>query len=123
MDIFKVFSIEAAHRLPNVPPAHKCARLHGHSFRVEIHVSGPVGGETGWLMDFADIKEAFQPLFAQLDHHYLNEVEGLSNPTSEHLARWIWQRLRPSLPMLSKVIVNETCTSGCIYEGDDEKDG
>ena len=123
MDIFKVFSIEAAHRLPNVPPAHKCARLHGHSFRVEIHVSGPVGGETGWVMDFADIKEAFQPLFAQLDHHYLNEVEGLSNPTSEHLARWIWQRLRPSLPMLSKVIVNETCTSGCIYEGEGEKDG
>jgi 6-pyruvoyltetrahydropterin/6-carboxytetrahydropterin synthase len=123
MDIFKVFSIEAAHRLPNVPPAHKCARLHGHSFRVEIHVSGPVGGETGWVMDFADIKEAFQPLFAQLDHHYLNEVEGLSNPTSEHLARWIWQRLRSSLPMLSKVIVNETCTSGCIYEGDGEKDG
>jgi 6-pyruvoyltetrahydropterin/6-carboxytetrahydropterin synthase len=123
MDIFKVFSIEAAHRLPNVPPAHKCARLHGHSFRVEIHVNGPVGGETGWVMDFADIKEAFQPLFAQLDHHYLNEVEGLSNPTSEHLARWIWQRLRPSLPMLSKVIVNETCTSGCTYEGDDEKDG
>jgi 6-pyruvoyltetrahydropterin/6-carboxytetrahydropterin synthase len=123
MDIFKVFSIEAAHRLPNVPPAHKCARLHGHSFRVEIHVSGPVGGETGWVMDFADIKEAFQPLFAQLDHHYLNEVEGLSNPTSEHLARWIWQRLRPSLPMLSKVIVNETCTSGCIYQGEGEKDG
>jgi 6-pyruvoyltetrahydropterin/6-carboxytetrahydropterin synthase len=123
MDIFKVFSIEAAHRLPNVPLAHKCARLHGHSFRVEIHVSGPVGGETGWVMDFADIKEAFQPLFAQLDHHYLNEVEGLSNPTSEHLARWIWQRLRPSLPMLSKVIVNETCTSGCIYQGEGEKDG
>lgn len=123
MDIFKVFSIEAAHRLPNVPPAHKCARLHGHSFRVEIHVSGPVGGETGWVMDFADIKEAFQPLFAQLDHHYLNEVEGLSNPTSEHLARWIWQRLRPSLPMLSKVVVSETCTSGCIYEGEGEKDG
>ena len=86
-------------------------------------MNGPVGGETGWVMDFANIKEAFQPLFAQLDHHYLNEVEGLSNPTSEHLARWIWQRLRPSLPMLSKVIVNETCTSGCIYEGDNEKDG
>ncbi|MDQ3821558.1 MAG: 6-carboxytetrahydropterin synthase QueD [Acidobacteriota bacterium] len=123
MDIFKVFLIEAAHRLPNVPPQHKCARLHGHSFRVEIHVNGPVGGETGWVMDFTDIKEAFQPLFTQLDHHYLNEVEGLSNPTSEHLARWIWQRLRPSLPALSKVIINETCTSGCIYEGEDEKDG
>lgn len=122
MDIFKVFTIEAAHRLPNVTPNHKCARLHGHSFRVEVHVRGAVGSETGWVMDFAEVKEAFQPLFDQLDHHYLNEVEGLQNPTSENLARWIWQRLRPSLPMLSKVIINETCTSGCTYEGDDEND-
>jgi 6-pyruvoyltetrahydropterin/6-carboxytetrahydropterin synthase len=120
MDVFKVFSIEAAHRLPNVPPSHKCARLHGHSFRVEIHVRGDVGVETGWVMDFADIKGAFQPLFDELDHHYLNEVEGLSNPTSENLARWIWRRLKPGLPVLSKVVVNETCTSGCAYEGEGE---
>jgi 6-pyruvoyltetrahydropterin/6-carboxytetrahydropterin synthase len=120
MDVFKVFSIEAAHRLPNVPPNHKCARLHGHSFRVEVHVRGEVGVETGWVMDFADLKGAFQPLFDQLDHHYLNEIEGLSNPTSENLARWIWRRLKPALPMLNKVIVNETCTSGCVYEGEDE---
>lgn len=120
MDVFKVFSIEAAHRLPNVPPHHKCARLHGHSFRVEVHVRGEVGLETGWVMDFADVKEAFQPLFDALDHHYLNEVEGLWNPTSENLARWIWRRLKPALPTLSKVIVNETCTSGCVYEGGGE---
>lgn len=120
MDIFKVFSIEAAHRLPHVPADHKCARLHGHSFRVEVHVKGLVGRETGWVMDFADISEAFQPLYLQLDHNYLNEVDGLSNPTSENLARWIWRRLRGSLPAISKVVVQETCTVGCVYEGEDD---
>lgn len=120
MDIFKVFFIEAAHRLPNVLPGHKCERLHGHSYRVEVHVSGQVGSETGWVIDFADIQKAFQPLFDQLDHHYLNEIEGLSNPTSENIARWIWDRLRPSLPALSKVVIHETCTSGCIYQGRDD---
>jgi 6-pyruvoyltetrahydropterin/6-carboxytetrahydropterin synthase len=118
MELFRVFSIEAAHRLPNVPPGHKCARLHGHSFRVEVHIRGRVGEKSGWVMDFADIKAAFQPLFDQLDHRYLNEVEGLSNPTSENLARWIWHRLLPALPQLSKVVVSETCTTGCVYQGD-----
>jgi 6-pyruvoyltetrahydropterin/6-carboxytetrahydropterin synthase len=120
MDIFKVFFIEAAHRLPNVPTGHKCERLHGHSYRVEVHVSGRVGSDTGWVIDFADIQKAFQPLFEQLDHHYLNEVEGLPNPTSENIARWIWDRLQPGLPALSKVVIHETCTSGCIYEGRDD---
>ncbi|MBS1789685.1 MAG: 6-carboxytetrahydropterin synthase QueD [Acidobacteria bacterium] len=120
MDIFKIFSIEAAHRLPHVPPAHKCSRLHGHSFKVEIHVRGKVENETGWVMDFADIKQAFQPIFEQLDHHYFNEIGGLENPTSENLAKWIWQRLRPTLPGLNKIIVNETCTSGCVYQGEDD---
>src|SRR5262245_22242424 len=118
MDVFKEFSFEAAHRLPNVPAGHKCARLHGHSFRVEIHVRGPVGADTGWVVDFAEIKEAFAPLFAQLDHNYLNEIDGLSNPTSENLAQWIWDRVRAKLPSLSKVVVRETCTSGCIFEGE-----
>jgi 6-pyruvoyltetrahydropterin/6-carboxytetrahydropterin synthase len=120
MDIFKVFSIEAAHRLPFVPPGHKCGRLHGHSFRIEIHISGSVGLDSGWVMDFADVKRAFRPLYEQLDHNYLNEIEGLANPTSENLARWIWERLSQDLPALSKVIVNETCTSGCIYQGEDD---
>jgi 6-pyruvoyltetrahydropterin/6-carboxytetrahydropterin synthase len=118
MDIFKVFLVEAAHCLPNVPPGHKCGRLHGHSFRVEIHVRGAVEERSGWVMDFASIKDAFQPYFDQLDHHYLNEVEGLSNPTSENLARWIWERVRPALPLLSRVVICETCTSGCVYEGE-----
>jgi 6-pyruvoyltetrahydropterin/6-carboxytetrahydropterin synthase len=117
MDIFKVFRIEAAHRLPNVPPGHKCANLHGHSFAVELHVSGTPDTRTGWVMDFADIKTAFQPFYDQLDHHYLNDVPGLDNPTSEQLAIWIWQRLKPQLPLLSEVVVHETCTSGCRYRG------
>ena len=120
MDIFKEFTFEAAHRLPHVPADHKCARLHGHSFRVELHVRGPVDPATGWVMDFADIKRAFQPLYDQLDHYYLNEIEGLANPTSEHLARWIWRRLRPRLPGLCRVVIHETCTSGCIYQGEDD---
>lgn len=117
MELFKVFQIEAAHRLPNLPPEHKCARLHGHSFRIEIHIEGEVDDRLGWVMDFADLKQAFQPLYRQLDHHYLNEIEGLENPTSENLAKWIWQRLRPELPLLSRVVVAETCTSGCVYRG------
>jgi 6-pyruvoyltetrahydropterin/6-carboxytetrahydropterin synthase len=118
MDIYKTFHLEAAHRLPNVPEGHKCARLHGHSFRVSVHVSGPVNPKTGWIMDFADLKTAFAPVFDALDHRYLNDVPGLENPTSENLARWIWQKLKPSLPALSKIVVEETCTSGCIYIGD-----
>lgn len=118
MEIYKEFSIEAAHRLPHVPEGHKCARLHGHSFQVSIHVSGPVDTASGWVMDFADIKAAFQPVWARLDHHYLNDIAGLENPTSENLARWIWRELKPALPLLSKIIVKETCTSGCVYCGD-----
>ena len=115
MDIFKIFRIEAAHRLPNVPPGHKCARLHGHSFAIELHVGGEVDAHSGWVMDFAEIKTAFQPIFDQLDHNYLNDIAGLDNPTSERLAVWIWQRLQPALPALSLVVVHETCTSGCRY--------
>src|SRR5687768_3573617 len=120
MDIYKEFGFEAAHRLPNVPEGHKCARLHGHSFRVEVHVRGDVDPELGWVMDFAEIKAACRPLIDRLDHRYLNEIEGLENPTSEVLARWIWPRLKPDLPALSRIAVRETCTSGCSYAGEDE---
>ena len=120
MLLFKEFSFEAAHRLPNVPEGHKCARLHGHSFHVRVTVEGPVGEETGWVMDFAELKDAFRPLLDRLDHRYLNEISGLENPTSEVLARWIWRELRASLAGLNAVEVRETCTSGCIYRGEDE---
>lgn len=117
MDIFRIFTIEAAHRLPHVPAGHKCSRLHGHSFRIELHISGEVDAQTGWIMDFAEVKSAFQPTYDRLDHHYLNEIPGLENPTSENLARWVWSEIKPKLPLLSKVIVHETCTSGCVYTG------
>lgn len=118
MEIFKKFTIEAAHRLPNLPEQHKCRRLHGHSFGIEIHVSGPLTPNEGWIMDFADLTRAFQPIYDQLDHHYLNDIPGLENPTSEILAQWIWKRLKPALPLLSRVLVRETCTAGCIYTGE-----
>ena len=116
MEVFREFSFEAAHRLPNVPEGHKCARLHGHSFRVEVRVGGQLQPASGMVVDFADIKAAFAPLHEVLDHHYLNEVEGLDNPTSENLARWIWERMAEALP-LAAVVVHETCTSGARYSG------
>ncbi len=120
MEIYKEFTFEAAHRLPNVPPGHKCERLHGHSFRCEIHVRGEVDPHRGWIMDFADIKDVFEPIRARLDHYYLNEIEGLSNPTSENLARWIWQQVAPKLPNLSAVVIRETCTCGATYRGEND---
>ena len=117
MEIFKEFTFEAAHRLPNVAPDHKCSRLHGHSFHVSVHLDGPVGVGSGWVRDFQDISCAMAPLLDKLDHHYLNEIQGLENPTSELLARWMWNRLSVALPELSQVVVRETCNSGCVYRG------
>jgi 6-pyruvoyltetrahydropterin/6-carboxytetrahydropterin synthase len=115
-EIFREFTFEAAHRLPNAPEGHKCRRLHGHSYRVTVHVEGEPDPDAGWVMDFAELKTAFAPLHDQLDHRYLNEVPGLENPTSEVLARWIWDRLAGVLPLCA-VTVRETCTSGCVYRG------
>jgi 6-pyruvoyltetrahydropterin/6-carboxytetrahydropterin synthase len=120
LEIFKQFSIEAAHWLPNVPAGHKCGRMHGHSFQIEVHVRGPVDPQLGWVLDFAEIKAAFEKVEGRIDHRCLNDVEGLENPTSENLARWLWVQLRPSLPLLSKIVVRETCTSGCVYSGESE---
>jgi 6-pyruvoyltetrahydropterin/6-carboxytetrahydropterin synthase len=117
MEVFKTFTIEAAHQLPNVPDSHPCARVHGHSFAIELWVSGVVGGRSGWVIDFADIMDAFRPLGEQLDHRLLNQIDGLANPTSENLAIWIWERVSTSLRGLSKVVVRETATSGCVYRG------
>ncbi len=118
MQIYKEFHFEAAHRLPNVPAGHKCARLHGHSFQARLTLSGEAPEPAGWVMDFADLKAAFKPVLEQLDHYYLNDIPGLENPTSENIARWIWNRLKPTLPLLSQVEIRETCTSGCIYRGE-----
>lgn len=117
IELRKSFQFEAAHLLPYLPESHKCRRLHGHSFRAEIVVAGECDEKLGWLMDYADITSAFKPLWEQLDHRYLNEVPGLENPTSENLARWIWERLQPRLPLLTEVIVAETCTARCVFRG------
>ncbi|MCV7198288.1 6-carboxytetrahydropterin synthase QueD [Mycobacterium angelicum] len=116
-EIFREFTFEAAHRLPNLPGDHKCSRLHGHSYRFSVHVSGPVDAANGWVTDFAVLKDACKPVLARLDHYYLNDIPGLENPTSERLAEWIWCELEHSLPMLTAVTVRETCTSCCIYRG------
>ena len=115
--LFRELRFEAAHRLPKVPAGHKCARLHGHSFKIELAVYGPVNPDTGWLIDFGELDRLWQPLHDQLDHNYLNEIEGLENPTSENLARWLWQRMKPVVPELERVIVHETCDARCEYEG------
>ena len=116
MEIYKEFSFDSAHRLPNLPNSHKCSRLHGHTFKVTVYVEGDVDPHLGWVIDFGEIKEFVKPIIDELDHRYLNEIRGLENPTSENIARWIFGKLISNMPV-SKIMVNETCTSGCIYRG------
>ncbi len=118
MEIYKDITFEAAHLLPNLPDGHKCRRLHGHSFKIRLFLKGPINQSVGWVMDYSDIKSAFAPIFEQLDHHYLNDIKGLENPTSEILVKWIWDRLKPAVKQLSKIELKETCTTGCFYEGE-----
>lgn len=117
MELFKEFTFEAAHRLPNLPPTHKCSRLHGHSFLVRVHIEGDVDPRLGWVIDFGEMKQAMKPIIDRLDHYYLNEIEGLENPTSENLAMWVWDGVKGELPTITAIEVRETCTSGCIYRG------
>lgn len=119
MEIYKEFVFDSAHRLPQVPQGHKCGEVHGHTFMISIFVKGKVNPNTGWVADFADIKNAFQPYLEMLDHKYLNDIEGLENPTSENLAKWIWEKMCPVLPGLNKIIVQENASSGAIYVGED----
>jgi 6-pyruvoyltetrahydropterin/6-carboxytetrahydropterin synthase len=117
MRITQAFTFEAAHRLPNVPNAHRCHHLHGHSYRVELQLEGPVDRKSGFVADFFDIEDAFSPLLAKLDHHCLNEVEGLENPTAENIAVWIWERTKRALPQLAAVTVYETADCWAEYAG------
>jgi len=114
----KSFRFEAAHDLPTFPKGHKCRRLHGHSFRFDVIVEGEVNSALGYLMDYGDIRHVVDPIVKQLDHYYLNDIEGLENSTSEMVARWLWQHIKPGLPLLSAIIVYETCTSSCEYRGE-----
>jgi len=118
VELRKTFQFEAAHLLPHLPESHKCRRLHGHSFKVDVVLAGECDPKLGWLMDYAEIAEAFRPIIEKLDHYYLNEIPGLENPTSENLAAWMWNRLKPQLPLLREIVVAETCVSRCVYRGD-----
>ena len=118
VQLVKSFTFEAAHSLPMFPQGHKCRRLHGHSYRVDVVVAGEVDPAKGYLIDYGDIRDACEPIRKQLDHYHLNEIEGLENPTAEILARWIWDRLKPALPPLAGIIIHETRTSRCEYAGE-----
>lgn len=123
VELFKDFGFEAAHFLPRVPEGHKCRRLHGHSFRVRVTVCGPVDPHMGWVTDFADVSAVVAPVVAELDHRCLNDIDGLDNPTSEVVARWLWERIGPGLGGLVSIEVRETCTSGVVYRGPDGDSG
>jgi len=112
------YKFEAAHQLPKVPPGHKCARMHGHSYQVSAAIEGEVDSDMGWLLDFADVDAVVDPVIKQLDHRVLNEIEGLGNPTCEYVARWLWERIRPGLPGLVSLTVAETRSSRCVYRGE-----
>lgn len=117
IEIYKEFTFEAAHKLPNVPDGHKCGRLHGHSYRVRLHLKGKIDSTTGWFIDFSDIKKVFKPTLNMLDHYYLNDIKGLENPTAEVLSVWLWNQVKNDLPQLHAIEVMETCTSGVLYKG------
>ena len=117
-ELTRSYEIDAAHRLPSVPKGHKCSRMHGHGFRIEVTVRGKVGKRTGWVMDYAEVDDAVRPLVDALDHRTLNDIPGLENPTSETLAAWLWERLSPRLGGLHEVAVSESARARCAYRGE-----
>jgi len=116
-EVIRTFRFDAAHRLPHVPAGHRCANLHGHSYRLDVHVTGPVDEQTGWVMDFGRIRDLVEPVLGQLDHRCLNDVPGLENSTTEMIARFLYDRIAPNLPGLSAVTVWESDASRCVYRG------
>jgi 6-pyruvoyltetrahydropterin/6-carboxytetrahydropterin synthase len=123
MEIYRVFHLQCARRLPALPATHPCSRLHGHSFRVELRVTGEIDPVYGWVVDFATLDEAWQTIHSTLDHRYLNDIEGLANPTSENLAVWLWNALAKKIPQLGEIRVGETHDCGCIYRGNLSQSG
>lgn len=117
MQIFKQFSFDSAHFLPNVPEGHKCKEIHGHTYRLTVYLEGPLDEQLGWVMDFAVLKNVIEPLIKSMDHTLLNNIEGLENPTCERIAVWIWEHIQPKVPLLKKIELFETLTSGVVYEG------
>lgn len=117
MEIFKKFTFDSAHFLPRVPDGHKCKEMHGHTYHLTVFMEGEPNKEFGWIIDFADIKKVIKPIIDSIDHKVLNNIDGLENPTCEEIAIWLWNKIKPELPLLSKIQLNETPTTGVIYEG------
>jgi len=117
MIVYKKFNIESARSIPNLPKTHPCHHIHGHSFKIIISVKGPVNKQNGFVTDFQDIDDAFSSFKKELDHSYLNDIEGLQNPTSENICIWIWDKIQSSLPNIYKIEIKETDSTGCIYKG------
>lgn len=118
IELFREFTIESARQLPKLPADHPCARMHGHTFRIQVYIQGSIDTQSGWIMDFASLDEQLQALRLEIDHRVLNDIPGLENPTTELLARWLWQRLQPGLPGLSRIVLSENPHSGCVYSGE-----
>ena len=116
MKIFKKYTFDAAHYLPNVSDDHKCKRMHGHTYHLTVFIEGDIDPNFGWIIDFNDIKAVLNPIIDRLDHHTLNDIEGLENPTCEILAQWLYKTIKPKLPLLQSIEVYETPTSGAVYE-------
>lgn len=117
MEIFKQFTFDSAHYLPHVPNGHKCRRMHGHTYQLSVFIKGDVGGQSGWVMDFNDIKAVMEPILDEIDHRILNDIPGLENPTCEVFTMWLWKRIKREIPGLSKIELKETPTSGAVYCG------
>ena len=117
MIIYKHFVFDSAHFLPNVPEGHKCKNVHGHTYKLTLFFEGEIDPEMGWLIDFGEIKKVVSPIIDRVDHKLLNDIAGLENPTCEVIAKWFWNQIHPSLPLLSRIDLRETSTSGVIYKG------
>jgi 6-pyruvoyltetrahydropterin/6-carboxytetrahydropterin synthase len=117
MIIYRQFSFDSAHLLPNVPEGHKCKNLHGHTYNLTVFIEGELLANEGWILDFGDLKEIVSPVINLIDHAYLNEIPGLENPTAEILTYWLWNKIKPLLPALKRIELKETLASGVIYEG------
>jgi 6-pyruvoyltetrahydropterin/6-carboxytetrahydropterin synthase len=113
--ITKSFVLDAAHWLPEVPPGHKCGRMHGHTYTIVLGLEGPIDPKLGWVQDYGEITQIFTKVYAELDHQLLNEIPGLENPTAEVMARWLYDRLAEDLPLLKDVTVCETPTTSAVY--------
>src|SRR5690554_5163463 len=117
MEIFKTFTFDSAHFLPNVPHGHKCKQMHGHTYKMTVYFEGPLDKDLNWVVDFAEVKNVVKPIIDMVDHKVLNDIPGLENPTCEGIAKWLWEKVKANMPQLSKIELCETPTSGVIYTG------